>query len=204
MFEQIPLRQAWPRVLGACCLCLVLWCLTPNMFGERHLLHRVISDEYTQLVVELVVTCCAAAILLLLVKDSRQVLGLDRSIRWWYALPIVLAVSVPFHYHWSMPMALYIVFSAVSVFWQQFVTFGLLQTSLCNWLSARWSVTLTVVMFYAAHAVLLPKFRQLSPAGLGWAAFVIITGIVCALLREETGAIVIGLALHLSFYYLTS
>ncbi|EJN93667.1 hypothetical protein D822_01784 [Streptococcus ratti FA-1 = DSM 20564] len=52
----------------------------------------------------------------------------QKRILWLCAILILAAVSPPWHYHWKdFPVSYYLLFTTVSVFWQEYLTFGLLQ-----------------------------------------------------------------------------
>lgn len=117
----------------------------------------------------------------------------------WSLTPGLLAVALPFHYELPLPVGLYMGWMAVSVLWQQYLTFGLLQDHLRSRLPA-WATIVTVSAIFAlGHVVWLPhRFGVGQPLA---ALAMVALGIVIDSLRTRFGALHVPLALHLAFYY---
>lgn len=86
----------------------------------------------------------------------------------------------------------------VSVFWQDYLTFGLLQIYLGERMSAWVTVPLVAVVFYLGHAILLPD--RFAPPNLLPALGILGVGLACALVRARFKALHPILALHAAFY----
>lgn len=122
----------------------------------------------------------------------------DRQV-WMYALPVVLAIALPFHYTLPLPVGVYMLWMAVSVLWQDYLTFGLLQSHLRDRLPAAVTIPLVAFVFYLGHAVLIPEL--FAPTRVLPAVGILAMGVVCAAIRERTGMLHLLLALHLGFYF---
>ncbi len=52
----------------------------------------------------------------------------QKQLFWLYVILILAAISLPWHYHWTdLPVTYYLLFTTVSVIWQDYLTFGLFQ-----------------------------------------------------------------------------
>ncbi len=134
-------------------------------------------------------------------RYNRALFARDWSI-WLYAIPMVAGVALPFHYGLEFPVALYIVWMTVSVFWQDYLTFGLLQKYLAERLSAWAVLVVSAVVFWAGHAVFLPD--TFGPVHVVPSLAILALGFVLALLRIRLGTLHLILALHLGFYFIFS
>lgn len=174
-----------------------LFALTPGLLadGPGALLSR---DVDLRLAAETVlVVVLAVALMCAFRRESRILFARGRTM-WALALPAAALVALPFHYALPRPLLLYVVWMAASVLWQDYLTFGLLQSSVRRILPAWGSVLAVGALFMCAHLVYLPD-RFFSPLP---ALAMLALGIVLALLRSWTGTLHVVLALHLSFYYL--
>lgn len=142
----------------------------------------------------------ALTAILAVVQRRQTAAALVRS-RWMlaYLAPAVLAVLLPFHYGMPLPVATYLVWMAVSVLWQEYITFGLLQGHVREHLGPLRTVMVVALVFYAGHAVFLP--HAFAPVHVLPAAAIIALGCILAGLRQWTGTIHLNVALHLAFYY---
>lgn len=191
--------------IGIACLAwFALWFLTPGMLDPSPM--RVFTaNPDGQIMLESLVTLIASAVILYLTRHkATALLGWHGSQRWLYLIPLALGLSVPLHYHITGGYApyVYVLWMTLSVFWQQYITFGLLQSYLNKRLGRRVAPVLTVIMFYLGHIALLPQFRPTSLAGLGGSVFILGLGTVFALLRNKTKSIRTNLLLHWAFYFI--
>lgn len=171
--------------------------LTPGLFANGP--GALLSDDIDlRLIAETVlVVVLTVALTLVFRRESRNLFARGRMM-WCFALPAAALVALPFHYALPRPLLLYVVWMAASVLWQDYLTFGLLQTFLRRILPGWGSVLGVGVLFMCVHLVYLPE-RFFSPLP---ALAMLILGAVLALLRSWTGTLHVVLALHLSFYYL--
>ncbi|MEZ5087523.1 MAG: hypothetical protein R2722_15180 [Tessaracoccus sp.] len=70
--------------------------------------------------------------------------------------PLVAGVALPFHYGLEFPVALYMFWMIVSVFWQDYLTFGLLQKYLAERFPTWAVLVASAVIFWAGNALFLP------------------------------------------------
>ena len=143
----------WIPVLAILLWC-ALWYLTPGLHTRG--VGALVGGESASVLVE---TGAALMVLILiaLLQWCRTAELFARS-RWtWaYALPVVLALALPFHYTLPLLVGVYMVWMAVSVLCQQHLTFGLLQSHLRDRRPAAVTIPLVAAVFYLGHALLIP------------------------------------------------
>lgn len=184
-------------VLGVLPAWAVLWSLTPGLLGDG-VGSLVTSDPAGVVLVESALALLVAAVLALAHRDWTRELFAAGPTRWLYALPVAAGVVLPFHYGLPLPLAVYVVWMAASVLWQNYLTFGLLQGYLRRCFGPRVAVGLVAVVFALGHVLWLPeRFGLGSPLA---AAAMLVLGLVLASLRAGTRALHANLALHLGFY----
>ncbi|WP_152916015.1 hypothetical protein [Arthrobacter sp. RIT-PI-e] len=175
-----------------------LWYLTPGLLanGAGKLLT---TDIDTSILIETILALIVVVVLVLTHRRYNRVLFARSWSRWLYVLPLVLAVTVPFRYELEAPVALYMFWMTVSDFWQNYLTFGLLQSYLGERLPA-WGVLVTsAVMFWLGHAVFLRQ--SFAPVHVLPSLSILALGFVLASLRLGLKTLHLNLALHLSFYF---
>lgn len=189
----------WWGVALAVAAWVVLWSLTPGLL--EHGVGSLLSTELgPQVLIESALALVVLALIaLLLPRRTARPLAPSHQM-WAYTVPAALAIALPFYYSLPAPVGIYIVWMAVSVLWQQLLTFGLLQDVLRERLPAWATILVVSAIFWAGHAVWLPdRFGFDHPvAGLG----IVAMGLVVSSLRAWLGVLHIPLALHLTFYYL--
>lgn len=176
-----------------------LWCLTPGLLDVDHVGSSVVDDQTVLVVGSSVVAVFAVALVLLHRRYSRVLFAGSRQLTW-YALPLAAAMVLPTHYHIDLPIVLYLCWTTVSVFWQDYLTFGLLQSYARDLLPVPVSIMAVTALFYLGHALLLPaKFSPTHPlASLG----IVALGAALALLRHKLTTMHAILCLHLTFYFI--
>lgn len=173
-----------------------LWYLTPGLHG--HGLGRSFADDETVVLVETAVAVGLLGVILVLHRRYNRRLFASSRLVPLYAVPVVLAVVLPLHYSMPLPVGLYVVWITVNVFWQDYLTFGLLQSYLGERLPTRVTVPVVAVVFYLGHAIVIPDpFATNAVVALG----IVALGLVLALLRARLGTLHLILVLHLSFYF---
>ncbi|MFT4259500.1 hypothetical protein [Microbacterium sp.] len=175
------------------------WALTPGLLAGG--VGGWFSDDYaTVILIESLVAVVLAVPLVLLHKRFNRVLFAGDRLRWLYALPVVAGIALPFHYGLILPVALYMFWMAVSVFWQDYLTFGLLQSYVRERFSSWAAVPMVAVTFWLGHVLFLPE--RFGLAHLVPSIAILVLGVVMALLRTRPRSIHLILSLHLTFYYL--
>ncbi|MFD1716923.1 hypothetical protein [Georgenia deserti] len=184
--------------LAACAAWLALWSLTPGLRSDG-VGSWFSADSAAVLLIESGVAVVVVAALLVTHDRVNRVLFAPSRQRWLYALPALLAVALPFHASPSVPLPVYVAWMTISVFWQDYLTFGLLQSYIRERLPAWATVAVVAGMFWLGHAVFLPD--RFGPAHPVPSAAMIVLGAAFALLRERLGTLHLMLALHLAFYF---
>lgn len=169
-------------VAAVCAGWFVLFGLTPGLLAEGPG-SSVSAERSGRLLVE---CALAVAIIAALLGGFRREAGaaLGRSrLAWAYVLPAALLVALPFHCGTliadPLPIALYVLWMACSVFYQDVLTFGLLPGLLARSLPRGAAAALTATMFPLGHAVFLPAF--LEPVAF---AAIVAMGAACVLVRR--------------------
>lgn len=180
---------------------LLLWHLTPGLRANG-IGSQFTDDPSIEVLIECGVVLVVLAVLGATHRRYTRGLFARSRLMWLYALPAVLVLVLPLHYSQMLPVGVYIVMMTVSVFWQNYLTFGLLQSYLQDYLPAWVSIVVVTAMFWLGHVVVLPdQFGPDNPlASIAIAAM----GAVFALLRARVGTLHLLLALHLSFYFVVA
>lgn len=192
-------RLPWAAIIAAMLAWFCLWYLTPGLLSNG-VGSFFTTDDATAVLIE---TVLALAIVLMLVllhgKYNRELFARSWSL-WMYALPLAFGIALPFHYSLSLPVALYMFWMAVSVFWQDYLTFGLLQKYLAKRLPTWAMLVGSAVIFWVGHALFLPDTFGLTELLPSLAMLAL--GLVLASLRAWLKTLHLILALHLAFYFI--
>ncbi|MCC3265238.1 hypothetical protein [Arthrobacter gengyunqii] len=188
----------WRVLFLASAVWLGLWSLTPGLLANGA--GKIFtSDPDLSILIETVLALLIVLVLLLTHRRYNRILFARSWSRWLYLVPLVLAVTVPFRYALEAPVALYMAWMTVSVFWQNYLTFGLLQSYLGERLPAWGVLTASAVIFWLGHAVFLPQ--SFSPVHLIPSLSILALGFVLGSLRLSVKTLHMNLALHLTFYF---
>ncbi len=193
-----PERIPWSILVAVVLAWFGLWYLTPGLLSDGA--GRLVTDDAALSTLFETVLALMLAIGLVLAHRgySRELFARSRTC-WFYALPIATAIALPFHYGLELPVALYLFWMTVSVFWQDYLTFGLLQKYLAERLTTSMVLIASAVIFWAGHAIFLPD--AFAPTqGLPSLA-ILALGLVLASLRIWLTTLHVILALHLTFYF---
>lgn len=189
----------WWLLAAICVLWLALFSLTPGLLDDG-VGHVFTDDITTSVVVETVLALVlSVALVLMHPRFNREMFARTWS-TWLYALPLVLVIALPFHYSLPRPLIVYAIWMTVSVFWQDYLTFGLLQSYLRERLPAWATVTIVTIVFWLAHALFIPG--RFTPTNVIPSLAILALALVLSLLRARLKTIHLILALHLSFYFL--
>lgn len=99
----------------------------------------------------------------------------------------------------KLPITLYMCWWIVSVFWQNYLTFGLLQRYLAERLPTWAVLGASAVIFWAGHALFLPD--NFAPVRIMPSLAILALGLLMASLRIWLATLHLLLALHLTFYF---
>ncbi|WP_341395791.1 hypothetical protein [Arthrobacter sp. G119Y2] len=191
-------RLSWTMLGLAALTWLGLWYLTPGLLANGAGKFFT-SDADVSILIETIMAFIIVIVLLLAHPRYNRVLFARSWSSWLYALPLVLAFTVPFRYELEAPVALYMFWMTVSVFWQNYLTFGLLQSYLRERLPPWGVLAASAVMFWLGHAVFLPQ--SFAPVHVLPSLSILALGFVLASLRLGLKTLHLNLALHLSFYF---
>lgn len=189
---------AW-KIVAAVVVWFGCWCLTPGLRADGIGSLFTADDEASVLIETLVALSLVLLLLALHRRYNRELFARSRWL-WAYVLPIAAGIALPSHYGLSLPVALYMFWMTVSVFWQDYLTFGLLQKYLAERLPV-WAVLVgSAAIFWAGHALLLPD--SFGPTQVLPSVSILVLGFILASLRVWTGTLHLILALHLTFYFI--
>lgn len=195
---QQPVRSPWWVVALAAVVWFGLWGLTPGLLADG-VGYRFTSDPAPAVLIETVLAAVLAVILVLAHRRYNRVLFARSWSVWLYALPLALAIALPFHYELPLPVFLYMAWMTVSVFWQDYLTFGLLQSYLGQRLPGAAVIVASAVLFWLGHALLIPD--RFAPSELVPSLAILALGFALAALRVWLRSLHLLLALHLAFYF---
>jgi len=197
--DSAPMRPNWLALLAICAAWFGLWYLAPGI-SDNGVGRLITNDPVSAILIETVLALVLCVPLILVHRRYNQKLFARSKQIYLYAVPAALAIALPFHYGLELPVGVYLLWMTVSVFWQDYLTFGLLQSYLRERFPAFVTVLVVAGMFYAVHAVLIPERFALTNPLPSLAIFTL--GIVLALIRTKLEAMHVILALHLSFYFI--
>lgn len=180
-------------------LWLCLWYLTPNLHSYG-IGSQITNNGELSIFIETIIALILAIILMYFHQRYNQQLFKWSKIVYFYTVPLVLAVLLPLYYNLSLPVYLYVFWMSISVFWQDYLTYGLLQNYLNEQLP-KWIVVLLVsVTFYIGHAVFLP--HKFAPVHILPSLGILCFGAFLAFLRMKLKTLHLILILHISFYFI--
>jgi len=190
--------RPWWVLIVAVVVWFGLWYLTPGLLSNG-VGHLFTDDLATSVLIETVLAAVLAVVLVLTHRRYNRVLFARSWSIWLYALPVVLAIALPFHYELVLPVFLYMVWMTVSVFWQDYLTFGLLQSYLGERLPGWGVIVASAVIFWLGHALFIPD--RFAPTNWLPSLAILALGFGLASLRVWLKSLHLILALHLSFYF---
>ncbi|MFE4469042.1 hypothetical protein ACFRFH_09495 [Leifsonia sp. NPDC056824] len=189
--------RPWWVVILAAFLWLGGWYLTPGLGNGVGQLFT--DDLAVSVLIETMLALVLAVILVLTHRRYNRVLFARSGTVYLYALPLITSVALPFHYSLMLPVVLYMLWMTVSVFWQDYLTFGLLQSYLGERLPAWGVIVVSAVMFWLGHALFIPE--RFAPTNVLPSLAILALGFTMASLRVWLRSIHLILALHLTFYF---
>ena len=188
----------WWAIVGIIVGWFGLFSLTPGLL-DHGIGHLFSNDFTTSVVIETVLALLLAVVIVLVHRRYSRALFARSWAMWLYLLPLVLAITLPLHYSLPAPLAVYMLWMTVSVFWQDYLAFGLLQSYIGERLPTWATVAAVAVLFWSAHAIFIPD--RFAPNNLVPSLAILALALVLALLRAKLKTLHLILALHLSFYF---
>ncbi|WP_285025997.1 CPBP family glutamic-type intramembrane protease [Plantibacter sp. ME-Dv--P-122b] len=177
-----------------------LWCLTPGL-TDRGPVRLVARDDALVVFLESLIAGLLAIAIAILQRTHTRALFAPSRQRFLYVIPLALALALPLHDELEFPVLLYLFWMTVSVFWQDYLTFGLLQRHLAARLPSRTVIPVVAALFALGHVILLPDKFGIVPNPLP-ALSMLTLGLLLAWLRRRFTTMHLILTLHLSFYFI--
>jgi|JI6StandDraft_1071083.scaffolds.fasta_scaffold98421_3 membrane protease YdiL (CAAX protease family) len=182
------------NILAGVSLWFIVWVFTQGIFMSEILLNSPLDINISYLLATvwvLVVLILCVALLPVFRKDSLP----KSKLLWLYFIPFALLLYLPWHYALTLNIWVYIPMIVITVFWQDYLTFGVLQSFLAKQSNRNIAATITGVVFLLGHAVFFlndlsnPQFVLIG-----------IAGFVFAFSRRYAGNIYIANIIHTLFY----
>lgn len=182
------------NILAGVSLWLIVWVFTQGIFMSEILLNSPLDINISYLLATvwvLVVLILCVALLPVFRKDSLP----KSKLLWLYFIPFALLLYLPWHYALTLNIWVYIPMIVITVFWQDYLTFGVLQSFLAKQSNRNIAATITGVVFLLGHAVFFlndlsnPQFVLIG-----------IAGFVFAFSRRYAGNIYIANIIHTLVY----
>lgn len=182
------------KLATASILWLAVWSSTQGIFMSDILLKLPGELNLKYVIVTLWVAVLAIASLIILPSYRKKTLP-KSYLLWLYIIPAILLLILPQHYTLTLYYPVFVFMIIVTVFWQDYVTFGLLQTYLATRVSPNVAAMMTTALFLLGHVIFFlhdladPQFVLIALAGGAFASS-----------RRYTGTIYVANVLHLCFY----
>ena len=182
------------NILAGVSLWFIVWVFTQGIFMSEILLNSPLDINISYLLATvwvLVVLILCVALLPVFRKDSLP----KSKLLWLYFIPFTLLLYLPWHYALTLNIWVYIPMIVITVFWQDYLTFGVLQSFLAKQSNRNIAATITGVVFLLGHAVFFlndlsnPQFVLIG-----------IAGFVFAFSRRYAGNIYIANIIHTLVY----
>ena len=173
---------------------LAVWSGTQGIFMSDILLKLPGELNLKYAIATLWVAVIAIASLIILPSYRKKVLTKSYLLLL-YVIPAILLAMLPQHYSLTLYCPIFVFMIIITVFWQDYVTFGLLQTYLAKRASPSVAAMITTALFLLGHIIFFlndladPQFALIALAGVAF-----------AFSRRYTGTIYIANILHLCFY----
>ena len=182
------------NILAGVSLWFIVWVFTQGIFMSEILLNSPLDINISYLLATvwvLVVLILCVALLPVFRKDSLP----KSKLLWLYFIPFALLLYLPWHYSLTLNIWVHIPMIVITVFWQDYLTFGVLQSFLAKQSNRNIAATITGVVFLLGHAVFFlndlsnPQFVLIG-----------IAGFVFAFSRRYAGNIYIANIIHTLVY----
>ena len=190
-------QNNWVRIGVASILWMFLWSVTQGFFMREEMWNLIPGTLDMQAsILTLYIALLVVLTLAVQVNLGNRLLVKSR-IMWIYAAPIALIAALPLHYELVLSIPVFVGMVVITTFWQDYITFVLLQTHIQKSLTPVVSVSTVGSVFVLGHlAFSLDELTYASiPLWLGLAA----AGFFFAALRQWTGNIYAVHILHMSF-----
>lgn len=184
--------------LSAVAVWFILWTLTQGFFINSDWLGLFSGDPTTA--VFLASLYCLVVMLIIGVIFRKHLTAIFPRQRFiWLYILIVPAIAYMLAVHPTvgiLPTPIYLFMIVVTVFWQDVLTFGVLQTRLEN-ASPRYAWLIVAVVFWLGHIIFDLSGVVADPSG---ALLVLVAAFGFAWLRKITGSFYLSNVLHILVY----
>ena len=173
---------------------ITVWAATQGLFMSDVLRNLPWDVNISYIVATVWVLTVAITTLVALPKYKKTSLPKSKLL-WLYTVPLTALILLPLHYSLALDIRVYIPMIIITVFWQDYLTFGILQPALAKRLSPNQAAIMTAVVFVFGH-VLFSFKNILDPQLL----LVTAAGFIFAFSTRRTGNIYIANIIHMFFY----
>lgn len=184
-------------VLATSTVWLVMWFATQGLFVLFNDQHPAGSLN-TRLAWLTGYVAVVLAVAMVVFRRQRRDFLPPSGLLWLYALPVALLVALPFHYDGPVAVPLLAIMVVVTAFWQDYLTFGLVQSFIGRHASPLVAVLVAGGLFAAGHIVFFIE-RSTPLTLLVLCAVYLAAGCLLAWLREGSRSIYATNVAHLSF-----
>lgn len=173
---------------------LLVWVFTQGIFMSDILTHLPGDLNVNYTIATTWISAVAVVFLVMMSSYRKKILTRSRLL-WLYVIPVILLVFLPNHYSLTLSLPVYMLMILVTVFWQDYLTFGLLQSRLATKVSENTAAIITALLFILGHII----FFLNGPLDSQF-ILIAVAGFIFALSRRFTGTVYIANVIHLCFY----
>lgn len=173
---------------------ITVWAATQGLFMSD-VLRNLPWDVNIRYIVATVWVLTVAITALVALPKYKKISLPKSKLLWLYTVPLMALILMPLHYSLALDIRVYIPMIIITVFWQDYLTFGILQPALAKRLSANQAAIVTAAVFLFGH-VLFSFKNILDPQLL----LVTAAGFIFAFSTRRTGNIYIANIIHMFFY----
>ena len=170
------------------------WTVTQGIFMSEILFKLPIDVNISYLITTILILVITIISLYIYPRHRKEALPKSKLL-WLYTIPAVLLIALPSHYNMMLNIMVYIPMIIISVFWQDYLTFGMLQTFLNERVSQNKSAIIVAVVFLSGHLI----FYLNDPTNPQF-ILIALAGFVFAFSRRYTKSIYIANIIHTIVY----
>jgi|JI6StandDraft_1071083.scaffolds.fasta_scaffold175211_2 hypothetical protein len=190
-------QNNWAAAVIASVAWLIIWIFTQGLFMSESLMKIIPLETNVSILLATSYVAVILAISLVVFKKYNKKFLARTNLLYLYILPLILVGLLPFHYHLALPLSIYIFMIVVTVFWQDYLTFGIVQTYVQTTLTPTLSLFIVALLFTLGHFTFL--ISSFSSAYIPGLIALFCVSALFAWFRKHFGNIYIINVLHLSF-----
>lgn len=171
-----------------------VWVVTQGLFMSEILTRLSWGVNTSYVIATIWVFILLAGCLIAIPTYRKESLPKSRLL-WLYSIPAVLLFLLPQHYGLTLNLWIYMFMILVTVFWQDYLTFGVLQPAISKRISPNKAAALTAIVFILGHIVFFLD-NIFEPQMLP----IVLAGFVFAFSRRYFGNIYVANIIHTIFY----